>query len=96
MEDSEILNILLSDEEWQRFDCKRAAINPAKLLETVVAFTNTEGGKESHLSGAIHRCDSRSCSESELKIIEINMELFCLIPLQRVYSTTQGLLSVNV
>lgn len=30
--------------EWQTFDCKRAAIKPGHLLETVVAFANTDGG----------------------------------------------------
>ena len=44
MNDQEILQIFLDTQEWQTFECKRAAIEPAKLLETVVAFANTEGG----------------------------------------------------
>ena len=44
MTDSEILKIFLKTQEWQTFECKRAAIQPAKLLETVVAFANTDGG----------------------------------------------------
>lgn len=44
MDDKEIIKIFLEMQEWQSFECKRAAIEPAKLLETVVAFANTEGG----------------------------------------------------
>ena len=44
MQDKETIEILLTYEEWQKFECKRAAVQPAKLLETVVAFANTEGG----------------------------------------------------
>ncbi|KKS93196.1 MAG: AAA-4 family protein [Parcubacteria group bacterium GW2011_GWA2_43_13] len=44
MNDHEIIKIFLDTQEWQTFECKRAAIEPAKLLETVVAFANTEGG----------------------------------------------------
>ena len=44
MTDQEILQIFLDTQEWQRFECKRAAIQPSKLLETVVAFANTDGG----------------------------------------------------
>src|SRR3989344_4541036 len=44
MNDHEIVKIFLDTREWQTFECKRAAIEPAKLLETVVAFANTEGG----------------------------------------------------
>lgn len=44
MTDKEILDIFLKTQEWQSFECKRAAIQPAKLLETVVAFANTDGG----------------------------------------------------
>ena len=40
----EKITVLLHTEEWQIFECKRAAIKPAKLLETVVAFANTNGG----------------------------------------------------
>ena len=42
--DEEKLNIVLSEKEWQIFDCKRAAIKPTDLLETVVAFVNADGG----------------------------------------------------
>jgi len=44
MEDKEIIELLLDQEEWQTFECKRAAISPSKLLETLTAFANTEGG----------------------------------------------------
>src|SRR3989338_2220323 len=44
MKDQDIIKIFLDTQEWQTFECKRAAIEPAKLLETVVAFANTEGG----------------------------------------------------
>jgi len=44
MNDQEIVKIFLDTQEWQTFECKRVAIEPAKLLETVVAFANTEGG----------------------------------------------------
>lgn len=44
MEDKDIVQIFLDTHEWQTFECKRAAIEPAKLLETVVSFANTEGG----------------------------------------------------
>lgn len=44
MNDQEIIRIFLDTQEWQTFECKRAAIKPADLLETVVAFANTEGG----------------------------------------------------
>lgn len=44
MTDMEILQLFLDAQEWQLFECKRAAIQPAKLLETVVAFANTDGG----------------------------------------------------
>lgn len=44
MDDKGIVKIFLDTQEWQTFECKRAAIKPADLLETVVAFTNTEGG----------------------------------------------------
>ena len=40
----EKLTVLLNAEEWQVFECKGAAIKPAKLIETVVAFTNSNGG----------------------------------------------------
>lgn len=44
MTDQEIIDTFISSKEWQTFECKRAAVQPAKLLETVVAFANTEGG----------------------------------------------------
>src|SRR3989344_4206159 len=44
MDDKDIVKIFLDTQEWQTFECKRAAIEPAKLLETAVAFANTEGG----------------------------------------------------
>src|ERR1035437_1413703 len=44
MEDKEIVQIFLDNDEWQTFECKRAAIEPSKLLETVIAFANTDGG----------------------------------------------------
>lgn len=44
MTDQEIVDIFLSTQEWQTFECKRAAIKPADLLESVVALANTEGG----------------------------------------------------
>ncbi len=44
MDDKEIVQIFLDTQEWQTFECKRAAIEPAKLLETAVAFANTDGG----------------------------------------------------
>lgn len=44
MDDKDIVKIFLDTQEWQTFECKRAAIEPAKLLETTVAFSNTEGG----------------------------------------------------
>ena len=39
-----IIDMLLSIEEWENFDFKRALIKPSRLLESVVAFANTEGG----------------------------------------------------
>lgn len=44
MTDPEILQLFLDTQEWQFFECKRAAAQPVKLLETVVAFANTDGG----------------------------------------------------
>ena len=44
MEDKEIIKLFLEMQEWQSFECKRAAIDPSKLLETAIAFANTEGG----------------------------------------------------
>lgn len=44
MEDKDIVKIFLDTQEWQTFECKRAAIRPADLLETVVGFANADGG----------------------------------------------------
>ena len=44
MADEEILKIFLDTREWQIFECKRAAVKPSKLLETVVGFANIAGG----------------------------------------------------
>lgn len=44
MTNKELLQLFLDTQEWQQFECKRAAVQPYKLLETIVAFANTEGG----------------------------------------------------
>lgn len=44
MTDQEIIKLFLETKEWQAFECKRAAIQPSKLLETIVAFANSDGG----------------------------------------------------
>lgn len=44
MDDKGIVKIFLDTQEWQTFECKRAAIKPADLLETVVGFANADGG----------------------------------------------------
>ena len=44
MEDKDIVKIFLDTQEWQTFECKRAAIKPADLLEAVVGFANADGG----------------------------------------------------
>ncbi|MEK9131442.1 MAG: ATP-binding protein [Patescibacteria group bacterium] len=44
MQDKDFLKLLLDTQEWHTFECKRAAIRPADLLETVIAFANAEGG----------------------------------------------------
>ena len=38
------IDYLLSLPESQVFDCKRALIKPSKIIETVCAFANTDGG----------------------------------------------------
>lgn len=44
MTDQEIIQLFLDTDEWQSFECKRAAVQPSKLLETIVAFANADGG----------------------------------------------------
>ncbi len=44
MNDNELVQIFLEANEWSTFECKRAAVDPSRLMETVVAFANTEGG----------------------------------------------------
>ena len=44
MQDQDVIKIFLDTEEWQTFECKRAAIQPAQFLETVVALANSDGG----------------------------------------------------
>src|SRR3972149_7134052 len=44
MQDEKLLKLILETVEWQSFECKRAAVQPRKLLETVDAFANAEGG----------------------------------------------------
>jgi len=44
MSDQKIIQIFLDIQEWQTFECKRAAVQPYKLLETAVGFANTDGG----------------------------------------------------
>lgn len=38
------VQILLSQNEWLTFECKRAAVDPRRALETVCAFANSSGG----------------------------------------------------
>ena len=44
MKDADLIKIFLDTQEWQTFECKRAAIKPADLLETIVGFANADGG----------------------------------------------------
>lgn len=44
MSEKDIIQIILDFKEWQIFECKRARIDPSKVLETIVAFANAEGG----------------------------------------------------
>lgn len=44
MPEKDIVQIILDYKEWQVFECKRARVEPAKILETIVAFANAEGG----------------------------------------------------
>ncbi len=38
------LSRLLSTQEWQVFECKRARIRPGDALAPIVAMANAEGG----------------------------------------------------
>ncbi len=40
----DIIQYLLDLKEWQVFECKRASAAPAKIIESVVALANSEGG----------------------------------------------------
>ena len=40
-----LADILLDTREWQTFDCKRAHIKPTKIIETICAFANSDGGR---------------------------------------------------
>lgn len=42
--DKNIIDVLLDQKESQFFDCKRVKIDPAKVLEIIVAFANADGG----------------------------------------------------
>ena len=44
MDNEETVKIFLENPEWTTFEYKRAATDPSKLLETIVAFANTSGG----------------------------------------------------
>lgn len=44
MSEANMTDVFLDTREWQTFDCKRAAIKPTKILETICAFANTDGG----------------------------------------------------
>lgn len=44
MADQELIRKILNSREWQTFECKRAQAKPAKILESIVAFANTDGG----------------------------------------------------
>ena len=44
MQDEKLLKLILEMQEWQTFECKRAAAKPRRLLETMVAFANADGG----------------------------------------------------
>lgn len=46
MKDNEkLLQLILDEREWQTFECKRAAVKPFRLLESISAFSNTDGGR---------------------------------------------------
>ena len=40
-----LTDILLDTREWQTFDCKRAHIKPTKIVDTICAFANSDGGR---------------------------------------------------
>jgi len=40
----DFLDLILNTQEWQFFECKRAKAQPSKLLESIIAFANAEGG----------------------------------------------------
>ena len=44
IKENELLENLLKVKEWNQFECKRALKKPSKMLETIVAFANTNGG----------------------------------------------------
>lgn len=44
MPDKDLLQLLLDYQEWQNFDCKRAAAEPHRFLEAAIAFANSNGG----------------------------------------------------
>ena len=44
MTEPQLLQIYLGTNEWQTFEAKRVQIQPARLLETINAFANTDGG----------------------------------------------------
>ena len=44
MSDTKFVDMLLRADEWAKFEVKRAAVQPRRLLETVCAFANKEGG----------------------------------------------------
>lgn len=39
---------LLAKKEWMFFETKRILKEPSKLIETIVAFANTEWGNEAY------------------------------------------------
>ncbi len=43
-ETDDVLQFLITAREWQTFECKRAAVEPSKILESMVALANSEGG----------------------------------------------------
>ncbi|RZM19398.1 MAG: ATP-binding protein [Pedobacter sp.] len=39
-----LIDLIINSEEWEEIECKRANIAPARLLESINAFSNTSGG----------------------------------------------------